>query len=126
MAEDTALHSPSFCRADLMDRLDGDEELLREIVEVFLSEGPGRIEEIRTALQEGDAPKIERSAHSMKGAAANISACRLRGVAHDIESAARQGALALAASLEDALDREYRILSAELTKTITACGDGDG
>lgn len=126
MAEDTAVHSPSFCRADLLDRLDGDEELLREIVQVFLSEGPGRIEEIRTALQQGDASKIERSAHSMKGAAANISACRLREVTHDIESAARQGALALAASLKDALVREYCILSAELTKTIKGYWDNDG
>lgn len=125
MANETLISEPIFDKADLLARLDGDEELFSEIVEVFLSEGPGQIEDVVTALQKGEASVIERSAHGLKGAAGNIGAVRLRRVAHRIEAAARRGDASAASALGDALEREYRALSAELTGILKGRGDAD-
>lgn len=50
-----------------LERVGGDEDLLREIGALFLQEYPPAISDLRTAVADRDSKLIERKAHSLKG-----------------------------------------------------------
>lgn len=50
-----------------LERVGGDEDLLREISAIFLQECPPAITELRSAVAARDPVTIERKAHSLKG-----------------------------------------------------------
>jgi two-component system, sensor histidine kinase and response regulator len=91
---------------ELWERLDGDRELLSEILECFQQEYPAQIQVLREALQAKDAHRLERAAHSLKGALANLSAPEGRKLASEVEQLARAGELARADSLLPSLEEE--------------------
>ena len=61
-------------RAVALKRLGGDESLLREIAGLFLEEYPALLRDIAGAISQGDAKKLERSSHTLKGSVANFGA----------------------------------------------------
>ena len=96
-------------RAALLERVEGDQELLAEIINLFVDDAPRLLEAMRGALQQGDMAVLERLAHSMKGAAGNLSAnltataaLQLEKNAKDSDAASAKGSLA---SLETAIER---------------------
>jgi signal transduction histidine kinase/DNA-binding response OmpR family regulator len=86
-----------FDQAATLARFDGDQELLRQILEVFLDDAPKQLKGIQEALAAGDALVVRRGGHTLKGASANAGAARLREVAYNIEKAGEAGDLSLAA-----------------------------
>ena len=72
-------------REMLMDRVGGDEELFREIVELFLVDCPIRVAAIDAAVTSGDPEKIRLAAHALKGSAGNLSAISLMSAARTLE-----------------------------------------
>ena len=89
----TTTPPPVFDRASLLDRVDGDADLLGVIIDIFLEDAPNALRAIETARAAGDAPALRLAAHALKGAAANISAEALRAAAHELESLAAEGCL---------------------------------
>jgi PAS domain S-box-containing protein len=87
--EKPARPQPDLDKAAVLARLDGDEELLAEMAGLFLDEQNKLLEAIRQALEEGDAKKLERGAHALKGALANLSASAASEVAEKLELMAR-------------------------------------
>jgi HPt (histidine-containing phosphotransfer) domain-containing protein len=67
-----------------------DPGLLLEIIGMFLEDAPARIREIELGLANGDIKLLERAAHSLKSASANVGAMRLSSVCRRIEEIARQ------------------------------------
>jgi signal transduction histidine kinase/CheY-like chemotaxis protein/HPt (histidine-containing phosphotransfer) domain-containing protein len=57
-----------------LDRVGGDEVLLKELIGIFLDECPKWLAEIRAAVAAGDAAKLRRAAHTIKGAVDNCGA----------------------------------------------------
>src|SRR5579863_8674618 len=57
-----------------LSRVGGDEQLLREIAVLFMEECPGAIAEIKQAVADADAAKLENAAHALKGSVANFGA----------------------------------------------------
>jgi HPt (histidine-containing phosphotransfer) domain-containing protein len=96
-------------RETILERLEGNQDLLSELVELFLIEAPELIEAMRTALQGGDMRALEHSAHSMKGAAGNFSASSAVSAASQLEKDAKNHDLKAAkeslATLELAIER---------------------
>jgi two-component system, sensor histidine kinase and response regulator len=80
-------------RAMILDRVGGDEDLLREITSIFLSEYPGLIEEIASAVAKWDSKQLERAAHSLKGSVANFGAQGATEAAYRLETIGRNGSL---------------------------------
>lgn len=78
-------------RALILERLDGNSELLIELVQLFLEEAPRLIEAMRKSLQQGDMQGLARSAHSMKGAASNFLAHGTVAAALQLEVDAERG-----------------------------------
>jgi HPt (histidine-containing phosphotransfer) domain-containing protein len=82
-----------FDRSAALDRLGGDEQLLREIASLFLAEYPALIDAIRSAVQRRDAHALERSAHALKGSVSNFDASAAVNAAFQLESIGRSGNL---------------------------------
>jgi HPt (histidine-containing phosphotransfer) domain-containing protein len=97
-----------------LSRVGGDTELLREIAVLFLSELPTTLEEIRAAIQAGDAESLERSAHGLKGAVANFGARAAVDAAFRLETIGRSRNLADASAAFVALEETLGKLRPEL------------
>jgi two-component system, sensor histidine kinase and response regulator len=80
-------------RAVILDRVGGDEELLREITAIFMEEYPSLIHEIEVAVHDSDAKRLEKAAHSLKGSVANFGAHRATQAAYRLETLGRRGEL---------------------------------
>jgi PAS domain S-box-containing protein len=89
------------------------DDVLRKLVEVFLSELPERLAALKAALDAGDLVALGRAAHAMKSAAA-IGALRYAKLCGTVESHAladnRSAALALGRMLVDESDQIPAIL----------------
>jgi HPt (histidine-containing phosphotransfer) domain-containing protein len=107
-----------FDRKILLERLDGDEEIFKEIIETFLEDAPNQIEKLKQALQEADANRVERQAHLLKGAALNIGGNGLQAAARELEVAGNKGDLTKAQSLVATLDQEFEKLKGALASPV--------
>lgn len=75
---------------NVIKRLGGDIELLRDLIGFYLEDYPGLLERIEEALIDEDAGFVQRAAHSMKGLVANFDARTCRDTAAQIELIAKQ------------------------------------
>ena len=80
-----------FDRDAALERMDGDVELLKELVGLFLDECPQRMAEIREALTRRDATKLRQAAHTLKGSVGNFGAGGPRGGPPTRDHRARAG-----------------------------------
>jgi HPt (histidine-containing phosphotransfer) domain-containing protein len=71
--------------AQALERMEGDRELLAELAHLFTDEWPKSAVEIEAGLKAGDTTLLERLAHGLKGAAANVGAERLSTAALEME-----------------------------------------
>lgn len=98
-----------FDREAMLERMGGDQELLDEIVALFLDDGPKMLDRLREAVARREAGDIERAAHSLKGALLNMAADPVAEVALEIETMGRKGQVApcgdVFATLEERMDR---------------------
>ena len=76
-------------RAVALERVGGDEELLREIAGLFLEDYPSLITKIEQAVASSDALNLERAAHSLKGSIANFGSDTAYQASLDLEQIAR-------------------------------------
>jgi two-component system, sensor histidine kinase and response regulator len=68
--------APDHAEIDLdaaLQRLGGDEQLLRDMALMFVQDAPGLLEQAHMAGRAGDADAPWRAAHSLKGLASNFS-----------------------------------------------------
>jgi CheY-like chemotaxis protein/HPt (histidine-containing phosphotransfer) domain-containing protein len=106
-----------FDYASLLARLLGEEDMVPEIVPMFLDALPRQMDQLRLQVEAGDAVATERCAHTIKGAAATMGAERLRALALDMEQAARAGNLAMVASALPEMDACYARLREAVANT---------
>ncbi|MGQ0721963.1 MAG: Hpt domain-containing protein [Candidatus Eiseniibacteriota bacterium] len=84
----------------LLENLDGDRELLAEIIWLFLESSRDLHGALRQAVSRGDTDAVHRSAHQLKGALANVGAQAATHAAQQLETLGRRRSMA---GLEDAL-----------------------
>jgi signal transduction histidine kinase/HPt (histidine-containing phosphotransfer) domain-containing protein len=82
-----------FDRAGVLERMQGDKDLARIVMEGFLQDIPHQIQVLKDLVQSGDTAGSARQAHSIKGASATVGGERLRKVAAEMEIAAGAGAM---------------------------------
>jgi PAS domain S-box-containing protein len=76
-------------RVSLLERVEGDQELLTEMIQIFIEEAPALMKAMQEALQSGDMVVLERSAHSLKGAVGNLSSNSTATAALKVEQDAK-------------------------------------
>jgi HPt (histidine-containing phosphotransfer) domain-containing protein len=72
-----------------LDAIDGNRELLGELIDIFRGECPKLRAEIAASLQSGDLPGLRRAAHTLKGALGHLGAASAVQLAQQIEDHAR-------------------------------------
>ena len=77
----------------LMQRLDNDEEIAREVAGIFVESSRELYAELAEAVPAGDSDRVRSRAHSIKGSAGNIGASALQQTAAEMEIAGREGRL---------------------------------
>ena len=96
-------------RAALMALTEGDIDLIEELIDLFQADLPDRLAEIRSAIQDRDARRLEYSAHTLKGMIHSFSATSAAQAALKLETAGRSGNL-------DAAGEDYQTLTGELDR----------
>lgn len=103
---------------EMMERLGGDEELLRELVGLYVEDEGRLLEEIDRGIAVGDATAVRKAAHTLKGAVSNFCAPRAHAAAQALEYCGRDNRLeeapALRAALGDALTRVRTVLAGRI------------
>ena len=105
---------PSFSPAEALDRVGGDREFLRELVDLFVAEAPRALAEIRRSVDAGDAGALERAAHLVRGSASTFGAAVVSETALALENQGRSGILEGASFRVADLGREMEILLRDL------------
>ncbi|MGA7762916.1 MAG: Hpt domain-containing protein [Candidatus Binataceae bacterium] len=69
------------------------ENLLSDLVDMFIREVPGQLATLEAALAKGDAGATRLTAHTLKGTGGNFGASRMQALASAIEEKGRNASL---------------------------------
>ena len=107
-----------------LQRFEGDREFLLELWGEFLDYAAAELQVMHECRANGDAKRFERSAHSIKGAAANLEAEGMRAHALKLEEAGREGRMAAAQDELGRLEQERTRLQAYFEQVKKATSGG--
>ena len=82
--------SPAIDKEALLKAFDGDWNFLKEVVDVFLSDYPRLLDDLRRAHKERDSDTLMRAAHSLKGMMKNFQAEPAAEVAFELEKKGKE------------------------------------
>lgn len=108
--ESTATPLPDsalFNQSELLERLGGRVELVPKFLGLFATSVAETLLRLKSAVECCSADEIHRQAHTIKGAAANIGALRIRDVATELDEMAKAGRL-------DGTVQQVQLLESEL------------
>jgi len=111
---DTHLSERQLDRSVALSRVGGDAELLKEIAEIFLNDYPKALAELHQAAESGDAKRVERTAHGLKGSVANFGAPAVVDAAFRLERMGHDQKLAEVAQVLNTLELALAALRPEL------------
>jgi len=96
----------------------GVEDAVAVMLQAFLQDAPGRMEQLETAVIARDAERISGAAHALKSASGTIRACRLADLLKQIEAVGRSGDTATAVGLFEQVLQEYQAVMDYLTAAV--------
>lgn len=99
-----------------LERVGGDQELLKEIAGLFLEDAPGLLDLVRDAIEKNDASALQRAAHSLKGSVANFGAEETVEAAFQLEQMGANGKLDGAKDVFVVLENELHKVSEKLSQ----------
>jgi HPt (histidine-containing phosphotransfer) domain-containing protein len=104
--------TPIYDKAQALARLDGDESLFKELMDMFVAESESYCQALEAALSSGDAANLRREAHTVKSLLATFSYEVGRELALRLEHLAAGGTLDGAEELTREVIAAVRRLSA--------------
>ena len=113
---DVPTQPPAFDKEELLGRIDGDRQLLVELIQVFRDSLPAMMGELDAAVVSRDADRVHRAGHALKGTLLNMSAGPAAALARELDDAARAGELAQAPDRLARLHQELQRLDLALGK----------
>jgi two-component system, sensor histidine kinase and response regulator len=96
---------------DLLDRVGGDRDIVVELIEIFLEDAPALVAEVRDAGS--DLGRLQRVAHTLKGASGNMGA-------HGAQASAERLQHASAGGDTSSVERERAALLDEMARVTSA------
>jgi len=107
---------PIIDPAVAMQHVEGNEDLIKEMVGIFFEESSDMLKKIEDGIASADAKLVERSAHTLKSSSAMFGAKRARAAAFELEKAGKAGELSRAPELFDRLNEEIEQLRRAVDK----------
>jgi two-component system sensor histidine kinase/response regulator len=104
----------SWNKTEALDRIGGDEVLLRDLCRIFLEESPKLLQKLQQAVAAGDSDGVMRAAHSLKGESSYLGAGGTSEAARQLEQMGRNQDLSCAANTLAVLQREVARLHLDL------------
>ena len=101
----------SWDEEELLSRLGGSQKILKNIMEVFLTDITMQTQNLKQALDDENTTSLKLFAHTLKGAAGNLSALKLQDLAKSIENSAKSKDM-------KELAQEYVVLEKEVKRII--------
>jgi two-component system, sensor histidine kinase and response regulator len=86
---------------------DGEPDKLARIVGLFIDDVPLRLEELRQAVERGEAEKVEETAHMLKGGSGYMGAVQMAKICAGIQGLGASGELSHTPELLDELEAEF-------------------
>jgi CheY-like chemotaxis protein len=105
-------------RHKALERVDGDEPLLRELVQIFLEESPKQLTAMRRAIESANLEAIERTAHSLKGELGYLGLPAAAQKAKDLERMGHERTLQPAAELFSTFQAEVAAVAGDLQRML--------
>jgi HPt (histidine-containing phosphotransfer) domain-containing protein len=99
-----------FDKDEVMERVDGDIELLMDMVELFIADYLKLMSNIKNAITQKDSKELGRSAHTLKGSVSNFSANSVYEIALELETMGRNNDMSNAEEAYTDLEREMERL----------------
>jgi two-component system sensor histidine kinase/response regulator len=112
----TAPVAPSFDRADVLARVEGNRDLLAELVDIFRAEHPRLLANLWRSVESGDAKGVQEAAHAIKGTVGNFGAHAAFAAALALEVMGKEGVLTGAGVGVARLEREVDQLERDLVR----------
>jgi len=98
----------------LSQRVNGDKQLMKQMINTFLHDLPGRLASLRKAVQRKDAPELATQAHALKGTLSIFGAPQAHARAQELQDLGRSGDLRRAGQVHDLLKEEIANLEENL------------
>jgi len=95
---------------------DDADELLRDLIQVYLENAPERLQSIQEAVERGDAIALQQSAHALRSVSVTLGAIRLGKICEVLELNARAQNLQDASTLAAQIDTEFLNVKCALTE----------
>ncbi|MFY9343012.1 MAG: Hpt domain-containing protein [Planctomycetota bacterium] len=99
---------------------DGDPELLLDLIQMFLDDGPSKVAAVTEGVASGDLEKAERAAHSLKGSSGNLGARLLQHACEAMQIAARQHELENSRRIAPDLSQRFAEAEVALRKVLAS------
>ena len=106
--------SGNFDPGLLRERLDGDEEMIGMVLDIFQEESSRILGDIERAVLSGDAGEAGKLGHSLKGSAGNVGAVSLQEVSAAVEKSGKEGDLEALQTLMAELKECFRRTTEEI------------
>jgi HPt (histidine-containing phosphotransfer) domain-containing protein len=87
------LKREGFDPESLWDRIDGDLDLLRDLIDIFAKEYPGILLRIESAISRGEGNELQKASHKLKGSVLQFSASSAAAAAANLEDMGKRGSL---------------------------------
>jgi len=100
--------------AELLDRVDNDQELLRDLLNIFKEDFPRTMQSLESAVASADLKNASRLSHSLKGMLSSLGGTRAAAAAAKLEALSAAGETASLRGALDALAHEAESLVPEL------------
>jgi HPt (histidine-containing phosphotransfer) domain-containing protein len=101
-------------------------DIVAELAGMFLEDARSRLDAVEEALQKGDAPAVERAAHTLKGGSGSMGAKGMSGLCAQLEDVGASGDLSqgsqLLGRIREELGRVERALEAEVSGKVIPAG----
>ena len=108
----------SLDREELMNRVEHDQELAREILAIFQSDSNTNREVLRVAVTSRDAEEVRNLAHAFKGMLANLAANPASTAAAHLETLAKEGKSDEFAAAWEVFDKELTSVLLEVEQLL--------
>lgn len=103
-----------------LEKMDGDEALLRELIQIFLQESPKQLDRLNEAIEGFDRKAMERAAHSLKGELKYLGLVEASQQASEFERMGREGDLKLATERFRTFRAEIRAVTSAMHRVLQA------
>jgi HPt (histidine-containing phosphotransfer) domain-containing protein len=99
---------------ELLERVDNDQELLQDLLNIFIEDFPRTIQSLESAVGAADLKNSSRLSHTLKGMLSSLGGTRAAAAAAKLETLSCTGDTASLKGALDALEHEAACLMPEL------------